>query len=483
LLSENDSSVTEQSGRTVNYTYDNLYRLTNETVALDPANVNGAVNYTYDAVGNRKQMASTLPGVAAGLWNYDANDRFTAGDTYDANGNTISSGGIGNVYDFENRLIQKGGVTIVYDGDGNRVAKTVAGVTTRYLVDVKNPTGYAQVIAEEFANTTNSATYIYGLERIARGYYSSQFGGVQGFRYYLYDGHGSVRALADTSGNVTDTYDYDAFGNLLHSASTTCSNSAGAISTVALGAACPAGSSPSPTPNNYLYSGEQFDPDLHLYYNRARYLNVSTGRFWTMDTFEGRSQDPISLHKYLYVGADPINRVDPRGKDFIDSIAAVAVSATIFAASVPQLLSEAFEEGGTAVGVLFNEFGQVAENYAGQVLALVEDEIGEIEILQQQNVGGRVVDFVVRNAEAAKQMFIEVKYGFPSTAEALSRLVAQVQAASQAAQQGGGQVVLWTLRSLTPSQLQTLESELQNTNVQVLSGVEALGKAVLSYFQ
>jgi hypothetical protein len=202
-----------------------------------------------------------------------------------------------------------------------------------------------------------------------------------------------------------------------------------------------------------------------------------------MDTFEGRSQDPISLHKYLYVGADPINRVDPRGKDFIDSIAAVAVSATIFAASVPQLLSEAFEEGGTAVGVLFNEFGQVAENYAGQVLALVEDEIGEIEILQQQNVGGRVVDFVVRNAEAAKQMFIEVKYGFPSTAEALSRLVAQVQAASQAAQQGGGQVVLWTLRSLTPSQLQTLESELQNTNVQVLSGVEALGKAVLSYFQ
>jgi YD repeat-containing protein len=36
-----------------------------------------------------------------------------------------------------------------------------------------------------------------------------------GCSYYLYDGHGSVRALADTSGNVTDTYDYDAFGNLI----------------------------------------------------------------------------------------------------------------------------------------------------------------------------------------------------------------------------------------------------------------------------
>jgi hypothetical protein len=30
-------------------------------------------------------------------------------------------------------------VTIVYDGDGNRVSKTVAGVTTTYLVDTLNP--------------------------------------------------------------------------------------------------------------------------------------------------------------------------------------------------------------------------------------------------------------------------------------------------------------------------------------------------------
>jgi hypothetical protein len=49
---------------------------------------------TYaDPVGNRKQMTSTLAPVPAGLWNYDANDRFTAGDTYDSNGNTASSGG------------------------------------------------------------------------------------------------------------------------------------------------------------------------------------------------------------------------------------------------------------------------------------------------------------------------------------------------------------------------------------------------------
>ena len=58
-------------------------------------------------------MTSSLAPIPAGLFNYDANDRFTAGDTgacpersrRDNNGNTISSGGIGNVYDFENHLI------------------------------------------------------------------------------------------------------------------------------------------------------------------------------------------------------------------------------------------------------------------------------------------------------------------------------------------------------------------------------------------
>jgi YD repeat-containing protein len=46
------------------------------------------------------------------------------------------------VYDFENHVIQAGaGITMVYDGDGNRVQKTVAGVTTKYLVDTQSPAG------------------------------------------------------------------------------------------------------------------------------------------------------------------------------------------------------------------------------------------------------------------------------------------------------------------------------------------------------
>jgi hypothetical protein len=57
--------------------------------------------------------------------------------------------------------------------------------------------------------------------------------------------------------------------------------------------------------------------------SHARLLNVNTGRFQTMDAFEGDQQDPQSLHKYAYCQADPVNRVDPLGSDsylFFDTI-------------------------------------------------------------------------------------------------------------------------------------------------------------------
>lgn len=59
--------------------------------------------------------------------------------------------------------------------------------------------------------------------------------------------------------------------------------------------------------------GEQWDGDLGLYYNRARYYAPELGRFWSMDSYEGCQGDPLSLHKYLYCHADPVNRIDPSG--------------------------------------------------------------------------------------------------------------------------------------------------------------------------
>jgi YD repeat-containing protein len=102
--SGNRTAVTELGGRTVNYTYDDLYRLTNEAIANDPHGVNGSVSYGYDAVGNRLNRSSSIAPVASQTSTYDSNDRLVS-DTYDANGNTtVSSGGSYN-YDFENKLI------------------------------------------------------------------------------------------------------------------------------------------------------------------------------------------------------------------------------------------------------------------------------------------------------------------------------------------------------------------------------------------
>lgn len=65
--------------------------------------------------------------------------------------------------------------------------------------------------------------------------------------------------------------------------------------------------------NAYLYCGEQYDPDLGLYYNRARYLNVDSGRFWQRDVFEGNPLIPETFHKYVYGHSDPVSNIDPSG--------------------------------------------------------------------------------------------------------------------------------------------------------------------------
>jgi len=95
------------------------------------------------------------------------------------------------------------------------------------------------------------------------------------------------QAPRDTA--ITDTWEYDAFGNVL--------NRTGS------------------TPNEMLYRGEQYDPDLGLYYLRARYYNPLTGRFMSRDPNEGNIRIPATLHKYLYASGDPVNRVDPSGRD------------------------------------------------------------------------------------------------------------------------------------------------------------------------
>ncbi len=145
----NRTGVTEGTGRTINWNYDGIYRLTNEAVSEDPAKVNGSVSYSLDPVGKRLSDLSSLGGVSSQTASFNADDEFST-QRYDSNGNAWSSGGNYFAYDSENELksMNRGAVALFYDGDGNRVAKTVNGVTTRYLVDDLNPTELPQVVEE-----------------------------------------------------------------------------------------------------------------------------------------------------------------------------------------------------------------------------------------------------------------------------------------------------------------------------------------------
>jgi len=282
--------------RVFTWQYDKLYRLTNETVTGTAPT--GTLGYGYDPVGNRTNRTGTLGALGSQTLAYSTNDWVDNdanpgnGSTYfDANGNTTSLDGTWQ-YDWANRLtnFNSGTATYVYDATGNRIKKTAGGVTTWYLVAAVNPSGWPQVVEEHTGSSpgTVSRRYTYGLDLISQSRWT---GSVWDTHFYLTDGLGSTRALLNSSGNISDTYVYDAYGTLLTSSGT--------------------------TPNDYRFAGEQWDANISQYYLRSRTFNPSYGRFWTMDTHAGNNQDPLSLHKYLYGADDPVNNIDPSGESSV----------------------------------------------------------------------------------------------------------------------------------------------------------------------
>ena len=279
LIETNNGTV-----RSYAWAYDSLYRLTQETLA---GGTSGTLNYSYDLVGNRTNRTSSLSVLTNQSLAYTANDWLT-NDAYDSNGNTTNSSGNSYQYDALNHAtnVNNGGILLAYDGDGNRTRKTVSGTTTYYLLDDRNPSGYVQVLEEWSASggTTNlNRVYNYGLNLV------SQRAPGSSTNYFVFDGHGSTRALTDNAGNVANIFAYDAYGTLI--ASNTTPQTA------------------------YLYCGQQFDSDLGFYYNRARYVSQNTGRFWSMDTYKGDDAIPLSLHKYIYCRENPVENSDPLGLD------------------------------------------------------------------------------------------------------------------------------------------------------------------------
>ncbi len=109
--------------------------------------------------------------------------------------------------------------------------------------------------------------------------------------YYHYDGRGDTVALTNDAGIVTDTKDYDAWGNVIASTGTT------------------------PTP--YQSAGRigySSDAKVTLCYVRARYFSPPLGR-WA-------SQDPLGVESdvclFRYGHNSPVTLLDPSGQIVIE---------------------------------------------------------------------------------------------------------------------------------------------------------------------
>ena len=322
-------SVTELD-RTVEYSYDSLYHLTSETITEGEKVT--VYTYAYDNVSNR--ILKTENGDET-EYVYNALNQLVSdsGTTYeyDLNGNLIRVIGSAQSalyeYNAENKLVRatvQNGVlvteeTYTYDYSGNRTSKTThrSDGVTEYVKYLNDNSSLTNVLAEIDENGTAKCVYTIGADLI-----SQERNGRTSF--YLYDGHGSVVGLANENGKVTDTYAYDAFGNLLDSTGS--------------------------TKNCYRYCGEQFDETTGLYYLRARYMDTSTGRFISQDSYAGSISDPVSLHKYLYANANPVMNSDPSGYMSIAMVAVVgAIISSVSSMLVANLLSalKNLDENGT----------------------------------------------------------------------------------------------------------------------------------------
>ncbi|MCP2732377.1 RHS repeat-associated core domain-containing protein, partial [Limnofasciculus baicalensis] len=155
-----------------------------------------------------------------------------------------------------------------------------------------------------------------------------------GLRYYHADGLGSTRLLTDEAGSVTDKTTFEAFGEIDAAASQQTSD------------------------NNFLYTGEQLDPNSGFYYLRARYMDPRVGRFTQQDTFAGVGNDPASLHKYLYANDNPAVYVDPSGRSALalgNGVATAALALAIRVTIRVTLIAAAATVTGYGVHALLRE--------------------------------------------------------------------------------------------------------------------------------
>lgn len=279
----------EQDGTFVTWSYDANYQLTRERR-------NGAnsydTTYAYDPAGNRRFK---LDNAVRTTYTYDAANQLqtyvdntgTTTFTFDASGNQrtqqVPAGGITtNVWDFESRLskvLLASGVrnTFLYNGDNLRVQRQDSSNMLKEIWDGLR-------ILEE-ADQNNLVQAIYTLFPGVYGDVVSQRRSGVG-SYFLFDPLGSTNRLTDASQNVTDSYLYKAFGEILIGGTTT---------------------------NPFQFGGREgyyYEGQTALYLLSRRYFAPSRGSFLTCDPI-WLTADEWNLYRYIW--NNPMRVLDPSG--------------------------------------------------------------------------------------------------------------------------------------------------------------------------
>jgi len=281
------------------YTYNYANRVTSIMLreTATPSNVIQSFQYGYDKVGNSDTLALSRAGRLwvqyaddADLTTYTANNlnQYTqvgaASLGYNGNGALSSYNGWNYLYDQAGNLIQASNaetaVSYTYDAIGRRLTRTHDGETTRYVYS-----GW-QVIEERDGTGTLQAAYTWA-NGIDHPVSMVKDGNTY---YYQQDVLGNVTALTDSSGNIVERYEYDAFG------APTIYDSEGEELDEPM--------------QPYLFTAREYDATTGLYDYRTRSYSPELGRFLQPDTIDFAGGD---LNLYRYVSNRPTKHIDPLG--------------------------------------------------------------------------------------------------------------------------------------------------------------------------
>jgi RHS repeat-associated protein len=288
-------AITNANGTIAFQSHDAAERLVGLTNARPGGSAIAAYALTLDAVGNHLQSVQHQPlfpilPSRTNTYSYNSDNRLTLLDgqpvAHDLNGNLKAIGTNTTFnYDLEDRLVQSSVTNALgasaYDGLGHRLSRTVNGQSARFVLDRAG--ALTQVLLETETNGSPIAFYVYGLGLAQR---ITPDGAVA---TYHFDTQGSVVALTDSAGNVTDAYAYDSFG--------VPANTQGA----------------SPQPFRYLGRYGIIQDSNGLCYARARHFSPELGRFLTKDPLSGNDSDSQSINRYIYALNNPLRFVDPSG--------------------------------------------------------------------------------------------------------------------------------------------------------------------------